>query len=74
MITSRSFLLGMKKKCSDKRCEENQNTHFVSNDFFFFFENRTVYEIKRKNVVQPGRPQMKTRRMRSPKATNTHHG
>jgi hypothetical protein len=31
---------------SYKSCRENQNTHFgCSNFFFFFFENRAVYEI-----------------------------
>jgi len=30
---------------SDKSCGENQNKHFVSNHFFFPFENRAVYEI-----------------------------
>jgi len=42
---------------------------------FFFSENRTVYEIIRKNIVEPGRPQMTIWRMRIacwiPKTTNT---
>jgi hypothetical protein len=42
----------------------------------FFFENRAVYEIMWKNIVEPGRPQMTVWRMRIacfiPKATNTH--
>jgi hypothetical protein len=50
-------------------------THFISNVFFFFF-NRTVYEITSKNTVQPGRPQMAIWRMLIacwiPKATDTH--
>jgi hypothetical protein len=50
------------------------NTHFVYNNFFFF-ENRTVYEITWKNVERGG-PQMAIWRMRVaywvPKATNTH--
>jgi hypothetical protein len=41
----------------------------------FFSEARAVYEIRLKNMVQPGRPQMTTQRMRFacwiPKATNT---
>jgi len=45
------------------------------NFFFFFFENRYVYEIKWKNIVQPDRPHMTIWRMRIacliPKATNT---
>jgi len=43
---------------------------------FFSPENLAVYEISRKNTVQPDRPLMTTRRMRIacciPKATNTH--
>jgi len=42
----------------------------------FFFENRAVYEIIWKNIVEPGVPQMKIWRTRIaywiPKATNTH--
>jgi len=41
-----------------------------------FPKNRAVNEITRKNIVQPGRPQMTIWRMRIvcwiPKATNTH--
>jgi hypothetical protein len=41
----------------------------------FLFENRVVYEILTKNVVQPDRPQMTTERMRCAcwitKATDT---
>ena len=44
----------------DKRCRENQNTHFM---FKFFPENRTAYETW-KNMAQPDRPQMAMRRMR----------
>jgi len=33
-IISRSFLLIM-RNVSDKICRENQNTHFVFNNFFF---------------------------------------
>ena len=59
---------------SDKSCREAQNTHFMFNSFFFF-ENRAVYEIMRKNKVELDRPQM-TWTMRIacsiPKATNTH--
>jgi len=43
---------------------------------FFFSENRAVYEIMCKNIVDPDRPQMIIWRMRLacgiPKATNTH--
>ena len=43
---------------------------------FFFFENRVIYEIKRKNIVEADRPQMTSIwRMRIacwiPKATDT---
>jgi hypothetical protein len=59
-----------------KCCSENRNTHFMFNAPFFFFENRAVYEIMRKNVVEPDRPQMTIWRMRiacwMTKATNTH--
>ena len=59
---------------SDKICKENQNTHFLFNNFFFL--NLAVYEIMWKNI-EPDRSQMKTiRRMRIacwiPKATHTH--
>ena len=40
----------------DKSCRENQNTHFIFNKLFF--ENRAVYEIMSKNVVQLEGPQM----------------
>jgi hypothetical protein len=60
-ITSRSVLLRM-RNVSDKNCRENQNTHFVFNTFFS--ENRTVYEIMWKNVVERDRPQMIIRCMR----------
>jgi len=60
---------------SDKICTENQNTHFVFNNFFFF-ENRAVFEIMWKNVVQPDRQQMTIWRMRIAcwisKATDIH--
>jgi len=42
----------------------------------FLFLNRAVYEIRRKNIVEPGRQQMAVWRMRIarwiPKATHTH--
>ena len=31
----------------------------------FFFENRAVYEIMWKNILEPGRPQITTWRMRA---------
>ena len=72
MIISRSVLLIM-RNVSDKSCTENQNTHFVFSNFFS--ENRAVYEIMWKNMVEPDRPQI-IWRMRFAywinKATNTH--
>jgi len=59
---------------SDECFTVNQNTHFMFSNFFF--ENRALYEIMRKNTVQPERPQMTIWGMRItcwiPKATNTH--
>ena len=45
---------------SDKICIESQNTHSVFNNFFFFFENRAVNEIMRKDIVELVRLQMTT--------------
>jgi hypothetical protein len=39
------------------KCRENQNTHFMIS-YFFFFENRAVYEIMSKGVVEPQVPQI----------------
>ena len=54
---------------------EKLETHFVFSNFFFF-ENRAVFEIMWKNVVQQGRPQMTVWRMRfacwMTKAADTH--
>jgi hypothetical protein len=36
------------RNSSDKSCEENQNTHFMFNNFFF--ENRVVYMRLCKNI------------------------
>jgi hypothetical protein len=47
----RSVLLRM-RNVSDKCCNRNQNTLFVSSNSFYT-ENCTVYEIMWKNVVQP---------------------
>jgi len=48
-------------------------THFMLSNVF---KNRAVYEIKWKNVVESGRPQMTVWLLRIacriPKATNTH--
>jgi hypothetical protein len=73
LITSRSVLLKM-RNVLHKSCKENPNTHFIFSNFFFF-ENRAVCEIRWKNIVVPGRPQISIRLMRIacwiPKATNT---
>jgi len=51
LIIPRSVLLRM-RNVSDKSCTENQITHFVFSNFSP--ENRTVYEIMWKNVVERG--------------------
>jgi hypothetical protein len=40
----------------DKSCRKNENTNFMFHNFFF--ENRTVYEIMSKNIVETEGPQM----------------
>ena len=54
---------------------DSKHTFYVQL-IFFFSENRAVYEIMWKNIVEPGRPQMTIWRMRIacwiPKAKNTH--
>ena len=73
---SRSALLRM-KYVSDESCRENQNTHFVFSNFFFF-QKSCVYEKMWKNIVEQGRPQMTIWRIRTAfwiiKATNTNSG
>jgi hypothetical protein len=39
----------------NESCRENQNTHFMHNQFL---ENRAVYEIMSKNMVEPEGPQI----------------
>jgi hypothetical protein len=56
MIISRSVLLRM-RTVSDKSCRENQNTHFIFDNLFS--ENRAVYEITWKNMVEADRSQVK---------------
>jgi hypothetical protein len=59
---------------SDKSCVENQNTHFLFNSLFF--ENRAIYEIMWKNIVESDWPEMIVWPTRIAcwitKATNTH--
>jgi hypothetical protein len=60
---------------SDNGYRENRINFYVR---YFFFENRAVYEITWKNMVERGRPQMTILRMRVacwiPEATNRHAG
>jgi hypothetical protein len=44
------------KNVSDKSLGKNKNTFSV--ELFFFFENRTFYEILLKNIIQPDKAQM----------------
>ena len=37
---------------------EKIKTHISCSITFFFFENRAVYEIMWKNIVEPGKPQV----------------
>ena len=61
------------RNVSDEICSENRNAYFMFNNVS---ENRAVYEIIWKNIVEPDRQQMTIWRMRIacwiPKATNTH--
>ena len=47
----------------NKICTDSRNTHFIFNNFFFPPENRAVYEIMCKNVVQLHRPEMTISRL-----------
>ena len=48
LIISRTFLLRM-RNVSDKSCRENQNTHFMTINFFS--ENSSVYEMVKDKAV-----------------------
>jgi hypothetical protein len=60
----------------DKSCRGNQNTHFLFHNVFFFVENRAVYQIMWKDIVEREKSQMTIWRMRRacciPMATYTH--
>jgi hypothetical protein len=51
VVVSRLILLRI-RSVSDKCCREIQNTRFQH----FFSDSRAVYEIKWKNMVEPGGP------------------
>jgi len=74
-MISRWILLRM-RNVLDKVCRENQNTLFMFDNFFFYFEIVPFVRQCGKNTVQPDRPMMTVRHMRIawwiPKATNTH--
>jgi len=55
LIISRSVLLRM-RNVSDRSCRGIQNTFYIQKHFFP--ENRAVYEIMWKNIIDPDRPQM----------------
>ena len=61
------------RKVADNSRTENQNTHFMFNNFYS--ENRAFYEMMLKNTAQSDRLQMRVLCMRIarwiPKATNT---
>ena len=42
----------------DTTCRQNQNTHFMFSNFFFFSENGTIYEIMSKYIVETEGPQI----------------
>jgi hypothetical protein len=55
MMISPRILLRM-RNVSDKICKENQNTHFIFNNFFFY--SRAIYEKMWKIIVEPDMPQL----------------
>jgi len=71
LTISRSVLVRM-RNVSDKICGENQKQIL---SLITVFANRAVCEIMWENIVEPGRPQMTTWRMRiscwMTKATDT---
>ena len=73
-IISRSDLLRM-SNVSGKSCRENQNTHCMFKNFFFFRKSRCLWD-NAENFVEPDRLQTiiwRTRIIRwIPKATNTY--
>jgi len=60
---------------SGENCRENEDTH-IRFDKFLFPENRVIYDVMWKNIVEPAGLQLPIWRMRIaywiPKATNAH--
>ena len=50
-----SYLAQVFLECFRHKFKENQNTYFIFN---FFFENRDVYEIMSRNMVEKDRSLM----------------
>ena len=75
MIISQLIILKM-REFSDKTCGEIPNTNSMLSNFFFFYENRAVYEVMWENMVDWGRSQMTTWHIHIachiPNATNAH--
>ena len=62
------WILVRTRNISEKSCRENQNTRFTFSNFFLFFvvfflENRVVYEVMWKNIVEPNKFRMTIWRM-----------
>jgi len=58
VITFRWVLVRL-RNVSDKSCRENENTHFMFNNFnFFFWANHAFYEITWTNILEPEKQQM----------------
>ena len=51
------------RNVSDTICTENQNIHFILNTFFVVVENRAVYDMMSKNMIELERLQMAARCM-----------
>jgi len=66
----------MKNISEEEKKLDKTATHILRPITFFYTQNRSIYEIMWKNIVERGRTQMAVWRMRIacwiPKATNTH--
>jgi hypothetical protein len=60
-MTISRWIIRRMRNVSNKNCRENQNAHFIFSNFFP--ENRAVYEVISRNVVEPERPQTIWRRV-----------